>query len=122
MKILIDSREQRPFEFASFDVAPETATLPCGDYSLPGFVDRVAVERKSLDDLVGCLVGKNRDRFERELARDGHYKLFSVVVEGSLADLALPAFQVSPSRRPWGRWRQVEKGLIDREDLEVQTG
>lgn len=88
MKILIDSREQRPFEFASFNVAPETAALPCGDYSLPGFVDRVAVERKSLDDLIGCLKGKDRDRFERELARGGHYELFAVVVESSLADVS----------------------------------
>jgi DNA excision repair protein ERCC-4 len=85
---LIDSREQRPFDFASFDVVPEVAALPCGDYSLPRFVDKVALERKALDDLIGCLMGSNRDRFERELARGGHYEFFSVVVEGSLADLA----------------------------------
>ena len=64
MRILIDTREQAPFTFQGYEVDPEPATLPCGDYSLPGFEDRAAVERKKLNDLVGCLVGKDRDRFE----------------------------------------------------------
>jgi DNA excision repair protein ERCC-4 len=55
---------------------------------LPGFEDRVSIERKSLNDLVGCLTGKDRGRFERELARGGHYEFFAVVVEASLDDLA----------------------------------
>jgi len=59
-----------------------------GDYSLPGFEDRAAIERKSLNDLIGCLMGSNRQRFERELARGRHYDLFAVVVEASLADVS----------------------------------
>jgi len=69
-------------------LTPETATLPVGDYSLPGFEDRAAVERKSLNDLVGCLMGKERSRFERELARGRHYDLFAVVLEASLGDVS----------------------------------
>ena len=88
MQILIDTREQAPFTFKGYDVAPETATLPVGDYSLPGFQDRAAVERKSLNDLIGCLMGKDRERFERELARGRHYDLFAGVVEASLADVS----------------------------------
>jgi DNA excision repair protein ERCC-4 len=88
MRILVDSREQMPFPFTGYDVAPETATLPVGDYSLPGFTDRAAIERKSLDDLIGCLMGGNRERFERELHRGRHYDLFAVVVEAPLADVS----------------------------------
>ena len=88
MRILIDTREQTPFTFTGYDVDPETATLPVGDYSLPGFQDRAAIERKSLNDLIGCLMGKDRERFERELARGRHYDLFMVVVEGNLADVS----------------------------------
>jgi DNA excision repair protein ERCC-4 len=88
MKILIDTREQMPFSFKGYEVDPEPAALPVGDYSLPGFQDRVSIERKSLDDLVGCLMGKNRERFERELARGRHYDLFAVVVEAPLSDLS----------------------------------
>jgi DNA excision repair protein ERCC-4 len=87
--ILVDTREQRPFSFDAFSGATtESAALPVGDYSLPGFEDRAAIERKSLDDLVGCLMGSNRERFERELARGRHYDLFAVIVEASLDDLA----------------------------------
>lgn len=85
MKILFDTREQVPFTFQGYDVDPETATLPVGDYSLPGFTDKIAIERKSLNDLISCLMNSNRDRFERELARGRHYDLFAVVVEASLA-------------------------------------
>jgi len=88
VRILIDTREQAPFAFQGYDVDPETATLPVGDYSLPGFQDRAAVERKSLEDLISCLMNSNRERFERELARGRHYELFAVVVEAPLADVS----------------------------------
>jgi DNA excision repair protein ERCC-4 len=88
MKILVDTREQTPFTFQGYDVTPEPAALSVGDYSLPGFQDRVSVERKSLDDLIGCLINSNRDRFERELVKARHYELFAVAVEANLADVS----------------------------------
>lgn len=88
MQIIIDSREQQPYSFSKWPVTIERAGLPTGDYSLPGFTDRAAIERKSLDDLVGCLMGENRHRFERELSRGRVYELFAVIVEADLSDLA----------------------------------
>lgn len=88
MIILTDTREQNPYLFRGYEVTPEPATLSVGDYSLPGFEDRVAIERKELNDLVGCLMNGNRDRFERELARARHYDLFAVVVEAPLASVS----------------------------------
>lgn len=93
MKIVIDTREQAPFGFSGLEVDLERGTLPTGDYSLPGFTDRVAIERKSLEDLVGCLMGSNRDRFERELARGRAYELFAVVCEGSWQDLSAGTYR-----------------------------
>jgi DNA excision repair protein ERCC-4 len=87
IKILIDSREQNPFTFQGYEVEAESTALPVGDYSLPGFEDRVAVERKGLDGLIGCLMGKDRERFEKELARGRAYDLFCVVVEGTLSGM-----------------------------------
>lgn len=88
MKILIDSREQAPYQFACYQgTTTERATLPTGDYSLPSFESCIAIERKSLDDLVGCLMGGNRDRFERELSRARSYECFAVVVECSIDDM-----------------------------------
>lgn len=90
MRILIDSREQLPFAFSGShfeDVTTESGSLSTGDYSIAGLTDLVAVERKSLDDLAQCL-GRERDRFERELVRARGLDAFAVVVEGSFEDLA----------------------------------
>ncbi len=87
MRILVDSREQQPFAFTKYEVTTEVVALPIGDYSLPGFTDRVAIERKELNDLVACLMNGNRERFERELYKGRHYDFFAVVVEASLNDV-----------------------------------
>jgi len=84
MIILADTREQIPYSFTRWPVSVQTASLTTGDYSLPGFEDKAAIERKSLDDLIGCLMGKNRERFERELCRARSYELFAVVIEANL--------------------------------------
>ncbi len=89
MKILIDKREQMPYFFRGFEgVIPEITLLHCGDYSLPGFEDKIAIERKALPDLIACLMGDNRIRFEKELARARHFEYFAVVIEASLADVS----------------------------------
>ena len=48
MNIIIDTREQNPYTFEKYNVTIERAVLPVGDYSLPGFEDHVAIERKHL--------------------------------------------------------------------------
>lgn len=89
--IIVDTREQRPYTFANIEadkrdgggivpVAVRVGTLASGDYSLDGFEDRIAVERKSLADLYGTL-GKGRERFERELARLDRMDAACVIVE-----------------------------------------
>lgn len=89
MRILIDTREQIPFSFTRFSgVETRRATLPAGDYSLPGFEDRIAIERKELNDLTNCLVDGNRERFERELSKLRFYDLVAVVIEASLEDVS----------------------------------
>lgn len=89
MKIIVDTREQRPFTFLSQngDIETERGTLTLGDYSLAGLESCVAVERKSLADLVMCL-GTERERFQRELMRAAALEAFCVVVEATWQDLA----------------------------------
>ncbi|MCH8854071.1 MAG: ERCC4 domain-containing protein [Planctomycetes bacterium] len=82
--IVVDSREQTPWRFSN--LPSETGTLDTGDYSVRGLEHRVAVERKSLDDLLAC-VGRERDRFKRELQRLRAYRFRCLVVEASHADL-----------------------------------
>lgn len=96
-RVVIDSREQAPYHFRGFrtDAAQKNRPLvvqtvidglPTGDYSIDGFEDRIAVERKSLADLYGTL-GHGRERFERELTRLSALQVAAVVIEASWCDV-----------------------------------
>lgn len=87
LRIVVDSREQEPFPFAGYDAEVVPGTLQTGDYSLVGLEDLVAVERKSLADLVACL-GRERARFEHELERLRAMESILLVVESPITDLA----------------------------------
>lgn len=87
LSIVVDTREQAPYGFERFPVEIVRAGLPTGDYSLSGQESRAAIERKNLDDLIGCLT-VGRDRFERELDRARSLACFAVVVEASMEDVA----------------------------------
>ena len=82
--IPIDTREQEPLTFANLPTQP--ATLDAGDYSVFGISHHVAVERKSLPDLLAC-VGRERDRFKRELQRLQAYRFRRLVIEADAAAL-----------------------------------
>lgn len=81
--IKIDTREQEPY---SFTLPAETGTLSTGDYSIRGLEDLVSIERKTIDDLIGCLT-RDRERFERELHKGKALDYFALVIEASLDDL-----------------------------------
>ncbi len=83
MIIVIDTREQHPY---SFSTPSARRKLDSGDYSIAGFENRVAVERKELNDYIQTII-YHRDRFAKELALLAHYDLKVIVVEGSLADI-----------------------------------
>ncbi len=84
MIILIDTREQRPYEFKTPSIRGK---LDIGDYSLLGAESLIAVERKSLCDLIGCLCG-GRERFKKELFRGQALDYFAIVIEATLTDIA----------------------------------
>lgn len=84
MRIVIDTREQNPYQFA---FPSEVSTLSVGDYSIYGLQDYIAIERKELNDLICCFT-KGRERFERELHKGRAMDYFALVIEASLSDLA----------------------------------
>jgi ERCC4-type nuclease len=81
---IIDTREQLPLDLAPLQTT--TATLTTGDYSAVGLEKVVAIERKSLADLLAC-VGQNRDRFDREVMRLLAFPVRALVVEATWADV-----------------------------------
>ena len=87
MQIIVDTREQNAYNFSGYSVEITPGTLTSGDYSLMGFVDLVAVERKELSDLLGCLT-HDRPRFTRELERLRGFEAAALVVEAPYNTIA----------------------------------
>lgn len=80
--IAVDTREQRPYRFP----LAERRSLKTGDYSIVGLEDRVAVERKRLDELF-TITGRDRERFERELERMAELDFAAIMVEADLPQI-----------------------------------
>jgi ERCC4-type nuclease len=74
-------------------MATKPSGLYSGDYSLLGFEDVFAVERKSIADLTGSLVGTNRERFERELLRLRSMRFKRLLVVGDPLDIERHAYR-----------------------------
>lgn len=73
-----DTREQLPLDLSPLQVS--TGTLATGDYSIVGLEHYVAIERKSAEDMLAC-IGRERERFDREIQRLLAYPVRAVVVE-----------------------------------------
>ncbi len=94
---IVDTREQTPLDLSPLRTIG--GTLDTGDYSIQGLEHVVRVERKSLPDLLGC-VGRERDRFEREVQRLLAYPVRVLVVESTWQALEVGGWRgsVSPSQ------------------------
>lgn len=80
LPVVYDTREQLPYLYPG----ARRVTLPTGDYSIAGFESRVAIERKSFSDLVGCC-GAGRARFEKQFARLGSLDYGALVIEATVS-------------------------------------
>ena len=93
---IIDTREQLPLDLAP--LRSVAGTLTTGDYSVQGLETIVAVERKNLADLLGC-IGQHRKRFDREIQRLIAYPVRAIVIEATWAELEQGEWrsQITPS-------------------------
>lgn len=91
--VLIDTREQRPLRFVpELGVDCGAATLQTGDYSVRGFTALIALERKSVSDLVSS-ISHGRERFENELDRLAEYRWKAILIEGDQCDIEGHAYR-----------------------------
>lgn len=125
--VLVDTAESNPWTFKDFHCDSDKQYRPLvvrtervnlgrhpnsqGDYSLKGYVGRVAIERKSAEDLYGTILGWNteyeterdlaghRERFEQELDNLSKIRFTVVVVESTKPDLleSAPSWGVKSS-------------------------
>jgi DNA excision repair protein ERCC-4 len=90
-KILIDYREKLPYTFQGIradarddhrliEITTEWQTLETGDYTIQGYEQRIAVERKGLEDGFSTF-GKGRERFQKELRRLAAFESATVIIE-----------------------------------------
>lgn len=81
--------------------------LETGDYTIEGMQDRVAVERKSVPDLLQTLAD-GRDRFRREHERMAKMEAACVMIEGTWPEIILETHEhgVTPkvALRTWLSW------------------
>jgi ERCC4-type nuclease len=83
---VIDTREQLPLDLSPLQTV--SGTLATGDYSVQGLEHVIAIERKSLSDLLGC-VGQERERFDREVQRLLAYPVRALVIESTWAEIEM---------------------------------
>lgn len=118
--VIVDSREQHPYSFqgirsdadkkyAPIVVHRETAGLKTGDYSIQGMEHRVAVERKSLEDLYST-ISQRRVQFEKEMERLSQMECAAVIVEASLSDICYKPPEMTKTSpkviyRTWISWQ-----------------
>ncbi len=99
MIIVVDDREKRPLHFPP-EFPTEERRLDAGDYTVKGLEDLIAIERKSLADLLHS-ISHDRERFVRELRKLRSYQFSAIVVEdASWDDLLMGqwAEQVTPNQ------------------------
>ena len=93
MTIIVDTREQQPYDFSGHKVINQA--LAVGDYSLSGFEkDGCIVERKSLSDFIGSIT-TGRDQFMDRLHRMAEYERSWVILEASTSRIDRGQFSYS---------------------------
>lgn len=85
-----DNREKADIDLAPLNVVQ--GTLATGDFSVVGLEHVIAVERKSLQDLIMC-VGRERERFDREMQRLAAYQVRALVIETDWATIELKRYR-----------------------------
>lgn len=86
--IIIDTREQDPFDFAALGGNFERAKLPIGDYSIKHLEKIICVERKTIADLVHTII-HDKERFGQEMRLRRNMRDMIIVVEGSMENIML---------------------------------
>jgi len=90
--VLIDTREKLPFDFARFPnwIAEEKRQkLKAGDYSVEGMEKLLALERKTLSDLITTLM-RERYRFFKLCEQLAKYRWRALLVEAIYEDIKSP--------------------------------
>lgn len=88
--VIVDSREQHPFQFLpdhrNWIGSERRFALKTGDYSIEGMEEFLSLERKSLADIVACTV-TYRKRFLASCSRLARFRWKAILIEATFEDI-----------------------------------
>lgn len=87
MIIVVDSREQMPWDFSFFDYETIEKKLDTGDYSIDGTDKLIAIERKRSSGEIAVNLGLKKKAFDAEMERMSDFRFKYLVFEFSINDL-----------------------------------
>jgi hypothetical protein len=106
--IIIDTREQHPWEFPEFAVANKK--LDTGDYSIEGLENIFTIERKrSVSEIAGNITEK---RFINEMERMVEYRHKFILMEFTLNSLLDYPVGSTVPRRLWNNLKITGKYIL----------
>lgn len=95
--VALDTREQIVGPIP-LDAPIVVGKLPLGDLSVVGYESRVAIDRKQIGDLIGCVTWE-KERFTRLLVGLAGLDYAAIIVEATIADVRARKYRadVSPA-------------------------
>ena len=90
--VVIDSQEHMGYKFERFTnwfSGTIRKRLPVGDYTLQGMEEELAIERKTLPDLVNSIIQDRKDFIEK-CEKLSTFRKKCLVIEGSLSSIKTP--------------------------------
>jgi ERCC4-type nuclease len=94
--VLVDTREQAPLPLRenhpNWIGDERRATLKTGDYSVEGMEKLLALERKSMSDVIASTM-VDRARFIRGCARLAKYRWKAILIEATYEDMKTPYYR-----------------------------
>lgn len=107
--VLMDDREKKPWDLP---YKVERKRLKTGDYSLVGFENVIAIEKKSgLIELLNDLTADYRNTFEKFLKRLSKYPVKCIIVEDTLSELSISRALMHVRKKSGGRARLTSKSI-----------
>lgn len=102
--ILYDDREKKQWKFLENTWAMKKTRLKCGDYSIEGYENIIAIEKKSgIGELLSNLTAGSRNRFKRFLKKLSRYPIKCIIIENELRSSSIESILTALRYRSNGR-------------------
>lgn len=107
--VLMDDREKKAWDLP---YKVERKRLKTGDYTIKGFENVIAIEKKSgLIELLNDLTADYRNTFEKFLKRLSKYPVKCIIVEDTLSELSISRALMHVRKKSGGRARLTSKSI-----------